>query len=404
MATTFLNLVNGDWLRRPPKPVEGMVLVAVGLLLGAGLFRLRPIPALGLSIGAGLAVTIGAVSLPHFTNYWFPWLIIVGGQIPCAFVYSVIASQLNRQIRTITETVVVAAPLAKSSAAAGLPETPDYELIDPPFGQGAYGKVWLARNAIGQWQALKAVYLARFGTDPEPYEREFNGIKRFKPISDKHPGLLRVDFVSTRKETGYFYYVMELGDALDPGWEQVPTSYKPRDLASELVRSSAHRLPVRECVEIGLVLAEALDFLHRQGLTHRDIKPSNIIFVNGRPKLADVGLTAVLLLPDQVRTWVGTPGYMPPPPEPPGTQQADIFGLGMVLYVIYTGHKPNLFPTVSTTLLEGTKQSDFVQLNAIILKACHPDPLQRFSSAGQLHAALLQVQKDLQVVKPTEVS
>jgi len=108
--------------------------------------------------------------------------------------------------------------LAQASPPQDLPDAPDYELFDPPFGQGAYGKVWLARNAIGQWQALKAVYLAKFGPHHEPYEREFNGIKKYKPVSNQHPGLLRVDFVSTKKAAGYFYYVMELGDALEPGW------------------------------------------------------------------------------------------------------------------------------------------------------------------------------------------
>src|SRR5262249_10235284 len=157
--------------------------------------------AFGFAVGAALVGTFGAAALTHFTNYWFPWLVIVGGQVPFALACSVVASQLRRKPQPIAETIVVDT-LAEAGPVAELPDAPDYELFDPPFGQGAYGKVWLARNAIGQWQALKAIYLARFGPHPEPYEREFNGIKRYKPISDKHPGLLRVDFVSTRKAAG----------------------------------------------------------------------------------------------------------------------------------------------------------------------------------------------------------
>ena len=41
---------------------------------------------------------------------------------------------------------------------------------------------------------------------------------------------------------------------------------------------------------IALSLTRALEHLHAHGLVHRDIKPSNIIFVNGVPKLADIGL------------------------------------------------------------------------------------------------------------------
>jgi serine/threonine protein kinase len=283
-----------------------------------------------------------------------------------------------------------------SGAILELPEVPDYELLNPPFGQGAYGKVWLARNAVGQWQALKVVYLANFGQDPDPYEREFNGIRRYKPVSDKHPGLLRVDFVSRKRRAGYFYYVMELGDPLEPGWEREPSTYKPRDLVSERRRSRGQKLPVRDCVRIGLALTDALEFLHSQGLTHRDIKPQNIIFVDGHPKLADVGLTAEIRPLDRERTSVGTPGYMPPPPEPPGTPQADVYALGMVLYVLSTGNSPAYFPEISTTLVDPRRLSDFFPLNTVILKACHPDIRQRYGSAAEMHRALLETQKKLE--------
>ena len=397
-----MNLVNGDWLRRPGSWIEALVLVAAGTLLGGALCRLRPLPAGVLAAAFALALALGAVSSSYFTNYWFPWLVIAGGQAPCALVWA-LATQKFRAPQTAMELVAASKPhrhAANAQVIIGtvqdLPDTPDYELLNPPFGQGAYGKVWLARNAIGQWQALKVVYLASFGEDADPYEREFNGIKRYKPISDKHPGLLRVDFVSQKKPAGYFFYVMELGDPLEAGWERKPSTYKPRDLVSERRRAKGEKLPVRECVRIGLALADALDFLHRNGLTHRDIKPQNIIFVNGRPKLADMGLIAEIRPPEQKRTYVGTPGYMPPPPELPGTPQADIYALGMMLYVLSTGRNPTFFPEISTTLAASTDLADFFPLNAVILRACRPDCAQRYASAAEMHSALLEAQKSLE--------
>ena len=67
-----------------------------------------------------------------------------------------------------------------------------------------------------------------------------------------------------------------------------PENYTPRTLKSDLQFHG--RLPFEECVRIGLALTTALEHLHGNGLVHRDVKPSNIIFVNGVPKLADIGL------------------------------------------------------------------------------------------------------------------
>lgn len=380
LLTSFLNLVNGDWLRRPVWWAEAGVLVFVGGLLGGLLCRIRPLFA-GVTAGViALAVSLGAITWSHHTNYWFPWLVVVGGQLPCALAWAV----FSRRIQP-ANAPAPAVP-GDSGLPDGLPNVPDYEVIRPAFGHGAYGKVWLARNAVGQWQALKAVYLAQFG-EPEPYDREFNGIKNYKPISDKHPGLLRVDFVS-KKRADHFYYVMELGDALEPGWETDPARYKPRDLASERNRRENKRLPVPECVRIGLAITEALEFLHGRGLTHRDIKPQNIIFVNGQPKLADVGLITEIRPPDQDSTFVGTPSYMPPRPERCGTVQADIYALGMVLYVLSTGRNAGLFPEISTSLFSGQGTEDFLALNQVILKACNPDCAERYPTAAEMHRAL----------------
>ena len=384
MLTTFLNLVNRDWLQRPPGWVEAIILVITGILSGTGLCRLRPLAATLLATGIALTVTLGAVSISYFSNYWFPWLAIVGGQVPCALAWSLIISLTRRHAQVPGSLDLV----------LETPETPGYELIKPPFGHGAYGRVWLARNRAGKWCAVKAIYLENFNNDTAPYDREYNGISKYKPVSDKHPGLLRIDFVSAKMER-YFYYVMELGDSMKPGWERNPSEYKPRDLASERVQLPGRKMPARDCVRIGLELSGTLDFLHRQGLTHRDIKPPNVIFVNGHPKLADLGLIAEIRPPEKERTSVGTPGYMPPSPEMPGTPQADIFALGIMLYVLITGRDTSFFPEISTTIVRHKDLDQFMALNVVIMKACQIDLGLRYASAAEMHEALLEAEKAL---------
>ena len=105
--------------------------------------------------------------------------------------------------------------------------------------------------------------------------------------------------------------------------------YSPHTLRSDLEHG---HLPAARVLEIGLALTEALAHLHGKDLVHRDIKPSNIIFVGGRPKLADIGLVTDA---GDARSIVGTEGYLAP--EGPGTPQADIFALGRVLYEATTG-------------------------------------------------------------------
>jgi len=394
LTTCFLNLVNQEWLLRPAGTIEGLVFVLAGTLVGVALCRLRRGIAFGVAVAAALLFTIAGVCLSFFTNYWFPWLIVVGGQLPCALAWAMFhpaPAKVEFPQPAKVEKPTPDKTIRLSFPEEQLPDAPEYEIITPEIGKGGFGKVWIARNAIGQWQALKAVYEASFNGNRGPYEAEFKGLQRYKPVSEKHPGLLRIDLVSKMKEEGYFYYIMELGDAQAPGWEKNPKLYKPKDLENMRKQAYKRRLLPKECVRIVTVLADALNFLHLQGLTHRDIKPSNVIFVNGRPKLADIGLVADIRPVDQVHTLVGTLGYMPPPPEKPGTPQADIYALGMLMYVISTGCDPGFFPDLSTKLMESSGHAEFVRLNAIILKACQPDLAQRYqTTAGML--------KDLQEI------
>src|SRR6266540_333203 len=90
------------------------------------------------------------------------------------------------------------------------PRIPDHELLRC-IGRGSYGEVWLARNALGAYRAVKIVLRRTFEHD-RPFEREFGGIQKFEPISRSHEGLVDLLQVGRNDQEGYFYYVMELAD------------------------------------------------------------------------------------------------------------------------------------------------------------------------------------------------
>jgi WD40 repeat protein/serine/threonine protein kinase len=318
------------------------------------------------------------------------------------------------------------APRSTPSAPLGFPETPppipDFELLRR-IGRGSYGEVWLARNVLGDYRAIKIVYRQTF-ENARPFEREFEGIQRFEPISRTHES--QVDILNVGRGEGYFYYVMELAD--DAGaegggrrteWqpsegekgkrgkgevepspeEQSPFSpfssvpppqfshatYTPKTLRSEIQRRG--RLPFAECLDIALKLTTALAHIHQHGLVHRDVKPSNIIFVHGIPKLADLGLVARA---DATLSFVGTEGFLPP--EGPGKPPADIYSLGKVLYEMCTGRDRQAFPEVPTEVQADAASDGFVELNEVILKACESNVRGRYASAEAMHADLVLIQ------------
>jgi eukaryotic-like serine/threonine-protein kinase len=266
-------------------------------------------------------------------------------------------------------------------ARTGLPPTiPDHELLQP-IGRGGYGSVWLARNRLGVYRAVKIVYRGSF-TDHRPFEREWSGIRRFEPISRSHEGFVDVLHVGINEPEGYFYYVMELGDDLASGQTIDPANYAPRTLRQEIALRG--QLAASECLKLGLALSQALDELHGAGLVHRDIKPSNIIFVHGIPKLADIGLVADV---NEARSFVGTEGYIPP--EGPGTPQADLYGLGKALYEASTGNDRKQFPDLPALVDQLPEREKFLELNEVLLRACHPQASSRYATARDMHAELL---------------
>ncbi|MDQ3622993.1 MAG: SUMF1/EgtB/PvdO family nonheme iron enzyme [Verrucomicrobiota bacterium] len=261
------------------------------------------------------------------------------------------------------------------------PKVPNHEMVRI-IGQGAYGEIWLARSLTGTWRAVKIVDRQTFRSD-KAFQREFEGMARFEPISRGHDGFVDILHVGRDEDGGFFYYVMELADDHAGGARVDPAHYVPKTLKSELARRS--RLLVDECIALGLSITQALSELHRQGLVHRDIKPANIIFVGGQPKIADIGLVASR---GQL-SFVGTEGYIPP--EGPGTVQADLYSLGKVLYEIAMGKDRLDFPELNPRLAELPDKVALLQLNEILLRACANNPAQRYASAEELHDDLVRL-------------
>ena len=145
MATTFLNLANQDWLERFPVWVEALLIILSGCVIGAFVVAVRPLRSLLMAGGVCVLTLVGAASLSYFTKYWFPWLIIAGAQVPCA-VACMAAAQVGRNAKKElpklgpTGTEILPAP--------DRPDAPDYVFVGPPFGAGAFGKVWLGSMPI----------------------------------------------------------------------------------------------------------------------------------------------------------------------------------------------------------------------------------------------------------------
>jgi WD40 repeat protein len=281
------------------------------------------------------------------------------------------------------------------NAAGAPPDIPGHRLLRR-IGQGSYGEVWLAQANNGDYHAVKIVFRRTFERD-RPFEREFSGIQKFEPVSRAHPSQVSILQVGRSEEAGFFYYVMELADDSTSGRQIDPEKYKPKTLRSEV--AAARRIPYDRALDISLSLTKALEHLHRHGLIHRDIKPSNIIFVNGVPKLADIGLVTDV---GASISYVGTEGFLPP--EGPVSQQADLYSLGKVLYEMSTGQDRLDFPELPTFLGDAGEKEGLLELNLVFLKACQNDPRKRYRTAQEMSAdlAILRSGKSLKRARALE--
>ncbi len=202
-------------------------------------------------------------------------------------------------------------------------------VLQTKCGAGAYGEVWLAADPVGGSVAIKI--LSRRGGYSE---RELAGLRNYKDCN--HPNLLKIRHIELRDKT--IIYTMDAADNLNKDGD-----YLPDTLANRLRKYG--RLEGKEITAMLDGLLSGLAELHGKGLVHRDIKPDNILWVNGRPTLADVGLVAA----EGQGSLVGTLGFLSPEllnGKEHAEASDDFYALGKVIYCALTGNSVNEYPSL----------------------------------------------------------
>ncbi|MBX7251002.1 MAG: protein kinase [Candidatus Promineofilum sp.] len=173
-------------------------------------------------------------------------------------------------------------------------------------------------------------------------------------------------------------------------------------------------LPLAQCLQIGIQMAEALDYAHRRKIIHRDVKPGNIILKRlSRPDeagaqpfralLTDFGLVKLQegLSLTQSGATVGTPTYMSPE-QCEGREldgRSDLYSLGVVLYELVANKLPFTFQTLSEAIaahqnnvqpaLASTSRPEVPPIiDTLLARSMAKSPAQRFATGAEMADAL----------------
>lgn len=161
-------------------------------------------------------------------------------------------------------------------------------------------------------------------------------------------------------KTTSMYIVMELCDSSLKEMLQAPESDSDFD---------------KHALEISLQVAEAMAYLHDQGVCHRDLKPGNILLLHGNVRLADFGLSKNVLETRKTATLeIGTPAYMPPelfvdiegtdgslppPRSKVDPYKSDVYAFAIILWALFHRRMPyenlSAFSIVYKVKMEGVR-------------------------------------------------
>jgi serine/threonine-protein kinase len=159
------------------------------------------------------------------------------------------------------------------------------------------------------------------------------------------------------------------------------------------------QLPVEDAVRVASQAAAALEHAHSHNVIHRDIKPENILLSAGEAVVADFGIARAVSAAGgeqltETGMAVGTPAYMSPEHATAEDVdgRTDIYSLGCVLYEMLGGDPPYTGPTPKVVLarkltdpvpsLKALRHVVSDELESVVVKALHRDPVDRFASAA----------------------
>ena len=197
--------------------------------------------------------------------------------------------------------------------------------IESLLGSGGFAWVFKGYDPELEIPVAVKVLKPQFAGDQavvDRFKREASTAARLR-----HPNIIKIYSVGREKDAVYF--VMD---------------YLPSGLANRLETSQS--LPEDYVLRVGVDVARALGFAHREGVIHRDIKVDNILFdTHGNAVVADFGIARALSgYTNQTGTnmVVGTPQYFAPEQAraKPLDGRADLYSLGVTLFRAATGRLP----------------------------------------------------------------
>jgi serine/threonine protein kinase len=245
------------------------------------------------------------------------------------------------------------------------------------LGSGALGEVWKAEAPGGVEVAVK-----RLSRTLEAHEAQYElrSLEHVKKL--RHNYLMPIHAYWVHKSR--LYVAMELGDG------------SLCDRAEDYQKQGQPGIPRDELIRYMREAAEALDFLHSEGVHHRDIKPANILLLKGHVKVADFGLVRPLRDMDSMvnATFCGTPTYMPPEAwDNKISIHSDQWSLAISYLELRLNRRVFKSRTIPSLMVEiRNSQVDLSPLEPaeqrVIKKALHPNPRQRYANCTAFAQAL----------------